>query len=142
MKVQEKETITMEVELSKADVEGSWSKDAKKLKAGPNIIITALGNKHCLTMSQLKISDGGTITFQAEDAHTSGKLIVTGECVYWAALSLSLNSKIQLDHKKCVFKFCTFRSCITNIKYIQPDKLNECPQYIPFMLIASLVRFI
>jgi len=82
MKVQEKETITMEVELSKADVEGSWSKDAKKLKAGPNIIITALGNKHCLTMSQLKISDGGTITFQAEDAHTSGKLIVTGECVY------------------------------------------------------------
>ncbi len=71
----------MEVELSKADVEGSWSKDAKKLKAGPNIIITALGNKHCLTMSQLKISDGGTITFQAEEAHTSGKLIVTGECV-------------------------------------------------------------
>uniref|UniRef100_A0A8C1VH28 Obscurin, cytoskeletal calmodulin and titin-interacting RhoGEF b n=1 Tax=Cyprinus carpio TaxID=7962 RepID=A0A8C1VH28_CYPCA len=77
MKVQEKETITMEVELSKADVEGSWNKDAKKLKAGPNIIITAQGNKHCLTMSQLKISDGGTITFQAEDVHTSGKLIVT-----------------------------------------------------------------
>uniref|UniRef100_A0A8C2JDR5 Obscurin, cytoskeletal calmodulin and titin-interacting RhoGEF b n=1 Tax=Cyprinus carpio TaxID=7962 RepID=A0A8C2JDR5_CYPCA len=77
MKVQEKETITMEVELSKVDVEGSWNKDAKKLKAGPNIIITAQGNKHCLTMSQLKISDGGTITFQAEDVHTSGKLIVT-----------------------------------------------------------------
>lgn len=83
MKVQEKETITMVVELSKADVEGSWSKDGKKLKAGPNIIITALGNKHSLTMSQLKITDGGAITFQAEDVHTSGKLIVTGEFVYW-----------------------------------------------------------
>uniref|UniRef100_A0A8C1R5C9 Obscurin, cytoskeletal calmodulin and titin-interacting RhoGEF b n=1 Tax=Cyprinus carpio TaxID=7962 RepID=A0A8C1R5C9_CYPCA len=77
MKVQEKETITMEVELSKTDVDGSWSKDGKNLKAGPNIIITALGNKHCLTMSQLKKTDGGTITFQAEDVHTSGKLILT-----------------------------------------------------------------
>lgn len=82
MKVQEKETVTMEVELSKADVEGSWSKDGMKLKTGPNVIITSLGNKHCLTMSQLKISDGGAITFQAEDVHTSGKLIVAGVCVY------------------------------------------------------------
>ncbi|TRY90214.1 hypothetical protein DNTS_005822 [Danionella cerebrum] len=77
MKVQEKETVTMEVELSKADVKGSWSKDAQKLKAGPNVIITAQGSKHCLTMSQLKISDSGAITFQAEDVHTSAKLTVT-----------------------------------------------------------------
>ncbi|KAI7792382.1 putative obscurin-like [Triplophysa rosa] len=77
MKVQEKETVTMEVELSKADVEGSWSKDGKKLKAAPNVLITALGNKHCLTMYQLKLSDGGTFTFQAEDVHTSCKLIIT-----------------------------------------------------------------
>lgn len=81
IKVQEKDTVTMEVELSKANVEGTWSKDGKKLKAANNILITALGNKHCLTMSQLKLSDGGTITFQAEDVYTSGKLIITGECV-------------------------------------------------------------
>ncbi|XP_051970786.1 obscurin-like [Xyrauchen texanus] len=81
IKVQEKETVTMEVELSKTDIEGSWSKDGKKLKAGPNILITALANKHCLTMSQLKISDGGAITFQADGVHTTGKLIVTEPAV-------------------------------------------------------------
>ncbi|XP_073720236.1 obscurin isoform X42 [Misgurnus anguillicaudatus] len=77
MKVKENDTVTMEVELSKADVEGSWSKDGKKLRVASNILISALGNKHSLTMSQLKLSDGGTITFQAEDVHTSGKLIIT-----------------------------------------------------------------
>ncbi|XP_051543318.1 obscurin-like [Myxocyprinus asiaticus] len=81
IKVQEKETVTMEVELSKTDIEGSWSKDGKKLKAGPNILITALANKHCLTMSHLKISDGGTITFQADGVHTTGKLIITEPAV-------------------------------------------------------------
>lgn len=86
MKVQEKETVTMEVELSKADVEGSWSKDGKKLKAAPNVLITTLGNKHCLTMSQLKLSDGGTIAFQAESVHTSCKLIITGECFCYLVL--------------------------------------------------------
>uniref|UniRef100_A0A672L8R1 Obscurin, cytoskeletal calmodulin and titin-interacting RhoGEF b n=1 Tax=Sinocyclocheilus grahami TaxID=75366 RepID=A0A672L8R1_SINGR len=117
IKVQEKETITMEVELSKADVEGSWSKDAKKLKAGPNIIITALGNKHCLTMSQLKISDGGTITFQAEDVHTSGKLIVTGECVY---SHRSLKVKVSASQKATLS--CEVSDVKTEVKWFKYGK--------------------
>ncbi|MED6256477.1 hypothetical protein ATANTOWER_027049 [Ataeniobius toweri] len=71
------ETVTLEVELSQADVEGSWSRDGAKLKPGANCHITILGKKHTLTLSNLKREDAGTISFQAEGVHTSSKLIVT-----------------------------------------------------------------
>ncbi|KAA0704500.1 Obscurin [Triplophysa tibetana] len=82
MKVQEKESVAMEVELSKADVEGSWSKDGKKLKAAPNVLITALGNKHCLTMSQLKLGDEppAKILKPLRDISCPEKEKVTFEC--------------------------------------------------------------
>ncbi|XP_035026920.2 obscurin isoform X46 [Hippoglossus stenolepis] len=76
-KAHETETVTLEVELSQADVEGSWTRDGSKLKPGANCRITALGKKHALTLSNLKRDDAGTISFQAEGVHTSGKLIVT-----------------------------------------------------------------
>lgn len=78
VKANEKETVTLEVELSQADVEGSWTKSGAKLKAGSNCRITALGKKHALTLSQLKMEDAGTIVFQAEGVKSSGKLIVAG----------------------------------------------------------------
>uniref|UniRef100_A0A668A7J7 Obscurin, cytoskeletal calmodulin and titin-interacting RhoGEF b n=1 Tax=Myripristis murdjan TaxID=586833 RepID=A0A668A7J7_9TELE len=65
------------VELNQADVEGSWTRNGTKIKTGPNCRITALGKKHALTLSQLKMEDAGTIAFQAEGVRTSGKLIVT-----------------------------------------------------------------
>ncbi|XP_031665700.1 obscurin isoform X8 [Oncorhynchus kisutch] len=76
VKANEKETVTLEVELSQADVEGSWTRSGAKLKAGSNCRITALGKKHALTLSQLKMEDAGTIVFQAEGVKSSGKLIV------------------------------------------------------------------
>ncbi|XP_035527004.1 obscurin isoform X34 [Morone saxatilis] len=76
-KAHETETVTLEVELSQADVEGSWTRDGAKLKAGANCRITALAKKHALTLSNLKREDAGTIAFQAEGVHVSGKLIVT-----------------------------------------------------------------
>ncbi|KAM9719631.1 obscurin isoform 6-T7 [Menidia menidia] len=76
-KVHETETVTLEVELSQADAEGSWTRDGAKLKPGTNCRVTALGKKHALTLSNLKREDAGTIAFQAEGIHTSGKLIVT-----------------------------------------------------------------
>ncbi|KAF5903930.1 obscurin isoform X3, partial [Clarias magur] len=76
-KVHEQGTATMEVELSKPDVEAFWTKDGQKLRASPKILITALGPKHSLTMSQLKMEDSGTISFQAGGVHISAKLIVT-----------------------------------------------------------------
>ncbi|XP_036822866.1 obscurin isoform X7 [Oncorhynchus mykiss] len=77
VKAHEKETVTLEVELSQADVEGSWTRDSVKLKAGSHCRITALGKKHALTLSQIKMEDAGTIAFQAEGVKTSAKLIVT-----------------------------------------------------------------
>uniref|UniRef100_A0A9J7XXV3 Obscurin, cytoskeletal calmodulin and titin-interacting RhoGEF b n=1 Tax=Cyprinus carpio carpio TaxID=630221 RepID=A0A9J7XXV3_CYPCA len=118
MKVQEKETITMEVELSKTDVDGSWSKDGKNLKAGPNIIITALGNKHCLTMSQLKKTDGGTITFQAEDVHTSGKLIVTEP----AAKILKPIRDISSPEKEKITFECEVSRANADVKWFKDDE--------------------
>ncbi|XP_035762072.1 obscurin isoform X2 [Neolamprologus brichardi] len=76
-KARETETVTLEVELSQANVEGSWNRDRVKLKSGPNCHITALGKKHILTLSSLKQEDAGMISFQAEGVHTSAKLIVT-----------------------------------------------------------------
>lgn len=81
-KAHETETVTLEVELSQADVEGSWTRDGAKLKPGANCRITALGKKHALTLSNLKREDAGTIAFQAEGVHVSGKLIVTGKCCF------------------------------------------------------------
>uniref|UniRef100_A0A3B4XMZ0 Ig-like domain-containing protein n=1 Tax=Seriola lalandi dorsalis TaxID=1841481 RepID=A0A3B4XMZ0_SERLL len=78
-KAHETETVTLEVELSQADVEGSWTRDGAKLKSGATCRITALAKKHALTLSNLKREDAGTIAFQADGVHTSGKLIVTGK---------------------------------------------------------------
>ncbi|XP_067462229.1 obscurin isoform X32 [Thunnus thynnus] len=76
-KAHETETVTLEVELSQADVEGFWTRDGAKIKSGPNCRITALDKKHALTLSNLKREDAGTFAFQADGVHTSGKLIVT-----------------------------------------------------------------
>ncbi|CAL8345067.1 unnamed protein product [Merluccius merluccius] len=75
-RAQETETVTLEVELNQADVEGSWTRDGLKVKTGPSCRTTVLGKKHALTLTQLKMEDAGTIAFQAEGVHTSGKLIV------------------------------------------------------------------
>lgn len=77
-KAHETERVTLEVELSQADVEGSWARDGVKLKSGSNCQITTLGKKHALTLSNLKREDAGTISFQAEGVHTSCKVIITG----------------------------------------------------------------
>ncbi|XP_051969741.1 LOW QUALITY PROTEIN: obscurin-like [Xyrauchen texanus] len=118
VKVQEKETVTMEVELSKTDVEGSWSKDGKKLKAGPTILITALGNTHCLTMNQLKLSDGGTITFQADDVHTTGKLIVTEPAV---KILKSLQDISTPEKEKVTFE-CEVSRANADVKWFKDDE--------------------
>lgn len=74
----ETETVTLEVELNQADVEGSWTRNGLKVKTGSTCRVTVLGKKHALTLSQLKMEDAGTIAFQADGVHTSCKLAVTG----------------------------------------------------------------
>lgn len=83
-KAHETETVTLEVELNQADVEGSWTRGGVRVRSGGNCRITALGKKHSLTLSNLKMEDAGTIVFQAEGVHVSGKLIVTGKISMWS----------------------------------------------------------
>lgn len=79
----ETETVTLEVELSQADVDGSWTKDGIKVKPGGNCRITVLGTKQALTLSNLKMEDAGAFVFQADGVRVSGKLIVLGKgCMY------------------------------------------------------------
>ncbi|KAM9732204.1 LOW QUALITY PROTEIN: obscurin-like [Dama dama] len=77
MEAQEQGTATMEVELSHADVEGSWTRDGLRLQPGPNCQLAVHGPTHTLTLSQLQRQDGGLVAFRAEGVHTSAHLVVT-----------------------------------------------------------------
>lgn len=103
----------MEVELSQPDVEAFWTKDGQKLRASPKILITALGNKHSLTMSQLKMEDSGMISFQAEGVHTSAKLIITGT-------SVLIRLKFHFFFKKRVFQSCILYFAEPPAKILRP----------------------
>ncbi|KAM6948963.1 obscurin [Aplochiton taeniatus] len=117
VKAHEKETVTLEVELNQADVEGSWTKDGGKLKTGANCRITVLGKKHALTLSQLKMEDAGTIAFQAEGVKTSGKLIVTEPP---ATISTPLFD-INIPEKEKVTFECEISRTNADVKWFKGD---------------------
>uniref|UniRef100_A0A8D1NFF7 non-specific serine/threonine protein kinase n=2 Tax=Sus scrofa TaxID=9823 RepID=A0A8D1NFF7_PIG len=81
VEAQEQGVATMEVELSHADVEGSWTRDGLRLQPGPTCQLAVHGPTHSLTLSQLQRQDGGLVTFRAEGVHTSAQLVVTGRNV-------------------------------------------------------------
>ncbi|KAB1281104.1 Obscurin [Camelus dromedarius] len=78
VEAQEQGTATMEVELSHADVEGTWTRDGLRLQPGPTCQLAVHGPTHTLTLSQLQQQDSGLVAFRAEGVHTSARLVVTG----------------------------------------------------------------
>lgn len=78
VEVSELGTVSMEVELSHADVEGSWTRDGLRLQPGPTCQLAVHGPIHTLTLLDLRPQDGGLVTFKAEGVHTSARLMVTG----------------------------------------------------------------
>ncbi|KAM4605629.1 obscurin [Polymixia lowei] len=116
-KAHETETVTLEVELSQADAEGSWTRDGAKIKTGPTCRITALGKKHALTLSQLKMEDAGTIAFQAEGVHTSGKLIITEP----AAMISKPILDISVPEKEKVAFECEVSRTNADVKWFKGD---------------------
>ncbi|XP_070700635.1 obscurin [Pempheris klunzingeri] len=116
-KAHETETVTLEVELSQDDVEGSWTRDGAKLKSGANCRITSLGKKHALTLSNLKKEDAGTIAFQAEGVHTSGKLIVTEPP---AMISKPIMDVSVPDKDKVTFE-CEVSRTNADVKWFKDD---------------------
>ncbi|MGH0172362.1 UNVERIFIED_CONTAM: hypothetical protein FKN15_002661 [Acipenser sinensis] len=116
-KVQEKETVTFEVELSHTDVEGSWAKDGLKLRAGGNCRITALRKKHALTLSNLKLEDEGLVSFQAEGVHTSGRLTVTEPAVMFTK---NLED-VSVPEKEKVTLECELSRSSADVKWFKDD---------------------
>lgn len=81
MEAEEQGTASMDVELSHADVEGSWTRDGLRLQPGPTCHLVVQGPIHILTLSELWPQDSGLVAFRAEGVHTSARLVVTGEWV-------------------------------------------------------------
>ncbi|VCX10388.1 unnamed protein product, partial [Gulo gulo] len=77
VEVSEQGTVSMEVELSHADVEGSWTRDGLRLQPGPTCQLAVRGPIHTLTLLELRPQDGGLVAFKAEGVHTSAQLMVT-----------------------------------------------------------------
>ncbi|XP_077795175.1 obscurin isoform X36 [Macaca mulatta] len=77
VEAQEQGTATMEVQLSHADVEGSWTRDGLRLQQGPTCHLAVRGPTHTLTLSGLRPEDSGLMVFKAEGVHTSALLVVT-----------------------------------------------------------------
>ncbi|XP_040888099.1 obscurin-like protein 1a isoform X1 [Toxotes jaculatrix] len=72
----ERETASFEVELSHADVEGSWQKDGIRVKPNNQWRVSTNGQVHGLTLSNLTLEDTGTIVFSAEGVRTTARLTV------------------------------------------------------------------
>uniref|UniRef100_A0A8C5DBU7 Obscurin n=1 Tax=Gouania willdenowi TaxID=441366 RepID=A0A8C5DBU7_GOUWI len=93
------QTVTLEVELSQPDVEGTWTKDGTKLRRGTNCLISALGPKHTVTLSNLRREDAGLVSF------TSGPYLVI------VALELPVKFVKKLRDKIGMYKHHAHLEC-------------------------------
>ncbi|XP_057712682.1 obscurin [Corythoichthys intestinalis] len=116
-KTYETETVSFEVELSQADVEGLWTRDGIKFKSGPNVRVSALGKKHSLTLSNLMREDAGNISFQAEGIRTACKLIVTEP----PATILKPIVDISVAEKERVTLECEVSRTNADVKWLKDD---------------------
>ncbi|XP_031730903.1 obscurin-like protein 1 isoform X5 [Anarrhichthys ocellatus] len=76
IKITERETASFEVELSHPNVPGTWMRNAIKLKATNHFRMSAKGQVHSLTISNLSVEDTGSFTFCVENLKTSARLVV------------------------------------------------------------------
>uniref|UniRef100_A0A2K6GY28 non-specific serine/threonine protein kinase n=1 Tax=Propithecus coquereli TaxID=379532 RepID=A0A2K6GY28_PROCO len=77
VQAREQGAATMEVELSHADVEGTWTRDGLRLQPGPTCFLAVRGPTHTLTLAGLRPEDSGLVAFKAEGVHTSARLVVS-----------------------------------------------------------------
>ncbi|KAM6955927.1 obscurin isoform 5-T5 [Lycodopsis pacificus] len=76
IKTTERETASFEVELSHPNVPGTWMRNAIKLKPTNHFRMSATGQVHSLTVSNLSVEDTGSFTFCVENLKTSARLVV------------------------------------------------------------------
>ncbi|KAM9347673.1 obscurin-like protein 1 [Symphorus nematophorus] len=76
IKTTERETASFEVELSHPNVTGTWTRNGIQLKPTNHFRMSAKGQVHSLTISNLSVEDTGTFTFCVENLKTSARLVV------------------------------------------------------------------
>ncbi|KAM9710753.1 obscurin isoform 9-T9 [Menidia menidia] len=76
LKTIERETASFEVELSHPNVPGTWIRNGIQLKPTNHFRMSAKGQVHSLTVSNLSVEDTGTFVFSVENQKTSARLVV------------------------------------------------------------------
>ncbi|XP_044072899.1 obscurin-like protein 1 isoform X8 [Siniperca chuatsi] len=76
IKTTERETTSFEVELSHPNVPGTWLRNGIQLKSTNHFRMSAKGQVHSLTISNLSVEDTGTFMFCVENLKTSARLVV------------------------------------------------------------------
>ncbi|XP_023192530.1 obscurin-like protein 1 isoform X11 [Xiphophorus maculatus] len=76
IKTTERETASFEVELSHANVPGTWIRNGIQLKPTNHFRMSAKGEVHSLTISNLSVEDTGSFVFSVENLKTSARLVV------------------------------------------------------------------
>lgn len=114
----ERETASFEIELSHADVEGSWQKDGIRVKPNNQFIVSRNGRVHGLTLSNLTLEDTCTIVFSAEGVRTSARLTVRETPV--SILQPLEDARIEEDHP-CTLE-CEFSRQLVEVKWYKNGK--------------------
>ncbi|KAM9801974.1 obscurin isoform 6-T7 [Syngnathus typhle] len=76
LKSMERETVTLEVELSHPGVAGTWWRNGNQLKLSSHFRMSAKGQVHSLTICNLSVEDTATFTFCADKLKTAARLVV------------------------------------------------------------------
>ncbi|XP_054643846.1 obscurin-like protein 1 isoform X4 [Dunckerocampus dactyliophorus] len=76
VKTMERETATFEVELSHSNVPSTWWRNGIQLKPTNHFRMSAKGQVHSLTISNLSVEDTATLMFCVENLKTSARLVV------------------------------------------------------------------
>ncbi|KAM4558643.1 obscurin isoform 4-T4 [Odontesthes bonariensis] len=76
VKITERETASFEVELSHPNVPGTWIRNGIQLKPTNHFRMSAKGQVHSLTISNLSVEDTATFVFCVENQKTSARLVV------------------------------------------------------------------
>ncbi|KAI3368742.1 hypothetical protein L3Q82_025731 [Scortum barcoo] len=76
VEVSECESLSFEVTLNLAYIEGVWTRDGMRLKSKPNCRISTHGKKHNLILNRVALGDAGLFSFQANGIQTSCILTV------------------------------------------------------------------
>nr|XP_057937509.1 obscurin-like protein 1 isoform X7 [Doryrhamphus excisus] len=76
VKTMERETATFEVELSHSNVSSTWWRNGFQLKPTNHFRMSAKGQVHSLTISNLSVEDTATLMFCVENLKTSARLVV------------------------------------------------------------------